>query len=125
MARMPRLSITPRLLGAALAAGFIVSYAGPLAPAAAMASRGTAAAEPPQRLVVTGGSSKYDWPTFHRGAQRWGLAANSTLSAANAGKLGVAWATDLYGAALDSPVVAYDGGLGKTLAYIGCAVLSG
>lgn len=116
---MPRLSITSRLLGAALAAGFIVSYAGPLAPAAAMSSRGTAVAEPPKRLVVTGGSSVYDWPTFHRGAQRWGLAANSTLSVANAGKLGVAWATDLYGAALDSPVVAYDGGLRETLAYIG------
>ncbi|MCI4331247.1 MAG: PQQ-binding-like beta-propeller repeat protein [Thermoplasmata archaeon] len=31
----------------------------------------------------------------------------------------MAWATDLYGPALDSPAVAYDSILGKTLAYIG------
>ena len=65
------------------------------------------------------GSSTYDWPEFHQNPQLMGYAANSPLSASNAGQLGVVWATDLYGAALDSPVVAYDSSLGETLAYIG------
>ncbi|HKA53966.1 MAG TPA: PQQ-binding-like beta-propeller repeat protein, partial [Candidatus Binatia bacterium] len=41
------------------------------------------------------------------------------MSTANAGTLGVAWAADLYGAALDSPVVAYDPARKKMLAYVG------
>jgi outer membrane protein assembly factor BamB len=65
------------------------------------------------------GSSTYDWPELHENPQLTGYAANSPLSTSNAGHLGVAWATDLYGAALDSPVVAYDSTLGETLAYLG------
>jgi outer membrane protein assembly factor BamB len=41
------------------------------------------------------------------------------LNVGDAARLGVAWATNLYSAALDSPVVAYDSTLGQTLAYIG------
>src|SRR5689334_7957966 len=102
----------PGAAAATLAAGFLfASYPA----SAAMANGGGHA----RRLAVTGGSSAYDWPTFHHGPQRWGLASNSTLSVSNAASLGVTWATDLYGAALDSPVVAWDGKLGKTIAYIG------
>lgn len=99
-------------IAVALAAAFVSAYH--VASAAAAAGGGHA-----RRLAVTGGTSAYDWPTFHHGPQRWGLAANSTLSVSNAPSLGVRWATDLYGAALDSPVVAWDGKLGKTIAYIG------
>ncbi len=37
----------------------------------------------------------------------------------NAGSLGVAWATNVYGSVLDSPAVAYDRLLGETLVYVG------
>lgn len=69
--------------------------------------------------ALTGGSPAYNWATFHLGPRLQGYASNSPLSTANAAHLGVAWATDLYGAALDSPVVYYDSAIGKTLAYIG------
>ncbi len=65
------------------------------------------------------GNSALDWPELHRTPLLQGSAPNSTLSTSNAGSLGVAWATGLYGAALDSPVVAYDASLNETLAYIG------
>jgi outer membrane protein assembly factor BamB len=74
------------------------------------------------RLVagaVTGDGPAYNWPTFHHGPGRQGYAANTTLSTANAARLGVAWAANLYGAALDSPVVSYDSARHKTLAYVG------
>jgi outer membrane protein assembly factor BamB len=69
--------------------------------------------------AVQGGSSADDWPSFHGNQLLSGYAANSSLSTTNASTLGVAWATNLYGAALDSPVVAYDATLDETLAYIG------
>jgi outer membrane protein assembly factor BamB len=65
------------------------------------------------------GHSKYDWPVFHGGPRLQGWAANSSVTAANAGSLGVRWAANLYGAAVDSPVVAYDSALKERLAYIG------
>jgi outer membrane protein assembly factor BamB len=64
-------------------------------------------------------SSAYDWTEFHQSPQLTGVAANSPLSVANASDLGVVWDTNLYGPALDSPVVAYDAALGESLAYIG------
>jgi eukaryotic-like serine/threonine-protein kinase len=47
------------------------------------------------------------------------MAANSPIDVSTAPTLGLAWATDIYGAALDSPVVAYDPLLHQTLAYVG------
>jgi len=64
-------------------------------------------------------SSKYDWPELHQGPNLNGYASNSPLSSATASKIGVAWDTNLYSSALDSPVVAYDPAVGETLAYIG------
>lgn len=69
--------------------------------------------------VATGGSTAFDWAQFHQNSLLTGLAGNSPLTASTAPQLGVAWATDLYGAALDSPVVAYDSTLSETLAYVG------
>lgn len=63
--------------------------------------------------------SSFDWPQFHQGPLDQGYASNSTLSTSSAGSLGVAWATNMYAPALDSPVVAYDATLNETLAYIG------
>lgn len=65
------------------------------------------------------GSAAYDWPELHGDPQLQGYAANGTISKANAGGLGVRWATDLYAAILDSPAVAYDSALDETLAYAG------
>ncbi|HEV8065695.1 MAG TPA: PQQ-binding-like beta-propeller repeat protein, partial [Acidimicrobiales bacterium] len=48
-----------------------------------------------------------------------GYAANSTISTANASRLGLVWSADLYSAAVDSPLVYYDNSLGKTLYYVG------
>ncbi|MCI4365101.1 MAG: PQQ-binding-like beta-propeller repeat protein [Thermoplasmata archaeon] len=64
-------------------------------------------------------NNHYDWPEFHHNPALNGYASNSPLSSANASALGVAWATNLYGAALDSPAVAYDPLLGETLVYVG------
>jgi outer membrane protein assembly factor BamB len=63
--------------------------------------------------------TSFDWPELHRTPQLTGYTANTTLSASNASNLGVKWDADLYGAALDSPVTAFDPALGETLAYIG------
>jgi outer membrane protein assembly factor BamB len=60
-----------------------------------------------------------DWPSFHCSPLNQGFAPDSTVTTANASTLGVRWATNLYGAALDSPVVAYNATLKKKLAYIG------
>ena len=70
-------------------------------------------------LTTVPQSSAYDWPELHQTPLLNGYAANTTLSTANASKLGVAWSTNLYGSALDSPVVAYDPFLKETLAYVG------
>ena len=64
-------------------------------------------------------SSKYDWPELHQSPALTGYASNSPLSSLTAPTLGVGWASNLYGTALDSPVVAYDPLLGETLVYIG------
>lgn len=66
-----------------------------------------------------GNTSGWDWPEFHRNGHLTGNVPGSSLTTKNAAKLGVRWATDLYGAALDSPVIAYDPASGKTLAYVG------
>jgi len=108
MVRSPLLAVT-------LCAACVISAAVPAASAATRAARPSA----PVSAAVTGNSPAYNWPTFHRGPQLQGYASNSPLSAADASQLGVAWATDLYGPALDSPVVVYDKKLSETLAYIG------
>ena len=64
-------------------------------------------------------SELYNWPEFHLGPSLDGYAANSPLTAATASRLGVVWATNLYGAAVDSPVAAYDVTLNEMIAYIG------
>jgi outer membrane protein assembly factor BamB len=64
-------------------------------------------------------TSSFDWPELHRDPSLSGWLSNTTLSSQNAGNLGVAWATDLYGPALDSPVVNFNPNLNETLAYIG------
>lgn len=69
--------------------------------------------------VTVAKSSQYDWPELHQNSALSGYASNSPLSSLNASSLGVAWATNLYGSALDSPAVAYDPILGETLVYIG------
>ncbi len=81
----------------------------------------TSAGPPPGRaaLATAPATAAYDWAEFHENPNLTGVASNSPITSANAGQLGVAWASDVYGAALDSPVVAYDATLGKTLAYIG------
>ncbi len=70
-------------------------------------------------LATAPPTSAYDWAEFHGNSNLTGVASNSPITTSNAARLGVVWASDLYGAALDSPVVAYDVTLGKTLTYIG------
>ncbi len=60
-----------------------------------------------------------DWPELHRTPTLDGVDFGSPLNSTSAAHLGVAWATDLFGAALDSPVAAYDPSLHEVLAYIG------
>ncbi len=78
-----------------------------------------ASASPIHHQTSVHDPSQFDWPEFHSGPSLNGWASNSPLSADNASGLGVTWSSDLYGAALDSPVVAYDAALQETLAYVG------
>jgi outer membrane protein assembly factor BamB len=71
----------------------------------------------PLGSAVSGPS--YNWPEFHQNLRLDGVTSNSSLSTANASGLGVAWATDLYSAALDSPVVQYNPTLKERLGYVG------
>lgn len=103
------------LLAVTLCAGCVVSAAVPMVASAATGTQPSV----PVSAAVTGSSPAYNWATFHRGPQLQGYASNSPLSVADASQLGVAWDTNLYGPALDSPVVAYDKKLNETLAYIG------
>ena len=63
--------------------------------------------------------SIYDWPSFHQGPLLQGWASNSTITTANAAKLGVRWAGGMYGAAVDSPMEAYNATRNERLAYLG------
>jgi outer membrane protein assembly factor BamB len=110
-----------RMISVFTAAALIVPGIWALSPGRAMAAgpgrlAGAGAAAP---LPAAPGGSQDDWPELHRSPQLHGYAPNSPLSTANASGLGVAWATNLYGAVLDSPVVAYDSALNETLAYAG------
>ncbi|MGC2289292.1 MAG: PQQ-binding-like beta-propeller repeat protein [Thermoplasmata archaeon] len=88
--------------------------------AGAGCSTGVAAPSPNLvKLAPAANPTADNWPELHLSNNLSGFDPNSTLSTLNASKLGVAWATDIYGPALDSPVVAYDPILNKTLAYIG------
>jgi outer membrane protein assembly factor BamB len=92
------------------------------APAGAASAAVGKAALPSARFIThsaTTRSSAYNWSELHGNPQLTGVAANSTISTANAASLGVRWSTDLYGSIWDSPVVAYNATLGKTLVYIG------
>ena len=71
----------------------------------------------PLDLVANG--SAYNWPEIHLNQQLTGYDKNTTLSTTNASQLGVRWAAELYGQAIDSPSVAYNPALGETLVYIG------
>jgi eukaryotic-like serine/threonine-protein kinase len=103
----------------AVAAGAVVTWAGPVPGAAAgPVAHAWARADAAGRRGAAG-LSAYDWPELHGNPQLTGYAANGTVSASDADRLGVRWAVDLYSAVLDSPVVAYNSSRGQTLAYIG------
>jgi outer membrane protein assembly factor BamB len=64
-------------------------------------------------------AGSYNWPELHGNAQLTGVAENTSLSTHTASQLGVKWAAEMYGQAVDSPSVAYNSELGETLVYIG------
>jgi outer membrane protein assembly factor BamB len=73
--------------------------------------------------VVTGATSaaagSYNWPELHGNPLLTGQIQNTTLSTSNAAQLGVKWAAELYGQAIDSPAIAYNPTLHTTLVFIG------
>ncbi|HTW40065.1 MAG TPA: PQQ-binding-like beta-propeller repeat protein [Thermoplasmata archaeon] len=88
------------------------------APATASGTLPTAGAAP-----APGGNSaaagSYNWPELHGDPLLDGVTKNTTLSTANAAQLGVEWAAELYGQAIDSPVIAYNPALKESLVYVG------
>jgi eukaryotic-like serine/threonine-protein kinase len=70
-------------------------------------------------LGTTYAAGSYNWPELHNNAQLTGLTRNTSLSTSNAPQLGVRWAAELYGQAVDSPSVVYNANLGESLVYIG------
>ncbi len=86
----------------------------------ALAGGSAAAATAPSPARAGNASPSADnWPMFHLGPSHQGWAENSSVTTANAANLGVKWQTNLYGAAIDSPMVAYDSTLKERLAYVG------
>jgi outer membrane protein assembly factor BamB len=110
------LSIAAVLVLIAMLSVGIVTSSGAVPASSASAAARSALLRP---RAVVGNSSTYDWAEFHLDQDLTGYTTNTSLSTANASQLGVAWATDLYGPALDSPVVAYDATLDETIAYVG------
>src|ERR1022692_1693792 len=60
-----------------------------------------------QQGVIEPNTAASDWPEVHRDAQLSGYAPEATITDADASKLGLGWAVNLYAPALSSPVVAY------------------
>ncbi len=117
--RRPRCRILTRGATYLFVAAALLASGITLAPAAASSAAVSSVAAGTGHVTTMVSSGAYNWPELHRTPLLTGYAANSTVTTANASRLGVAWATSLYGAALDSPVVAYIPALHKTLAYIG------
>lgn len=115
--------LTRRITRAPFAAVAVLACAVALTPAAAAAAGGasrTHAARSAGGVRHTATTPyTYNWPEMHRSPALDGYTPNTSLSTANASQLGVKWAANLQGAALDSPVVAYNATLNATLAYIG------
>ncbi|HYA70402.1 MAG TPA: PQQ-binding-like beta-propeller repeat protein [Thermoplasmata archaeon] len=101
----------------ALAVGVALLLAVPAGSRGSIAS--SASAPPATVLTFSSAGANYNWPEFHQNPHLTGYTANSSLSTMDASGLGVAWATDLYAAALDSPIEAWDPILNERLAYIG------
>jgi outer membrane protein assembly factor BamB len=109
------------LVGGVLAATAAVQGPGPgPAPRAGLAATDSRTAQgsgshraTPAALSVT------DWPTFHGGPALLGVSPDTTISASNAGQLGLRWMDPTLGPMLSSPVTALDPTLGETLAFIG------
>jgi outer membrane protein assembly factor BamB len=104
-----RAARVPIVLSAAALCVTSVAAAGSASTAVAGGSSGPAAA----------GKTVADWAMFHRTGNLNGWAAKSSLTTANAAKLGVRWAADVYGGVVDSPVVAYNSTLQERVAYVG------
>src|SRR5271157_5155117 len=99
--------------------GIVVLLSAPAGALAGSSSAGRSPTDVSGSLSTPLTSATFDWPELHQNPDLNGFTTNTTLSSSNASNLGVTWATDLYGAALDSPVVAFDSALGATLAYAG------
>jgi outer membrane protein assembly factor BamB len=69
--------------------------------------------------AASAAAGNYDWPEMHGSPQLTGYAANGGVTTGNVKSLGVRWSTNLYGAMLDSPVVAYVAAAHVRLAFIG------
>jgi outer membrane protein assembly factor BamB len=61
----------------------------------------------------------YQWPEAHQNPSLTGVSADPSISTSNAASFGVKWMTYTGAEILDSPVVAWNAKLQKTLVYIG------
>lgn len=61
----------------------------------------------------------YQWPEAHQNPSLTGVSVDPSISTANAASFGVKWMTYTGAEILDSPVVAWNATLKKTLVYIG------
>jgi outer membrane protein assembly factor BamB len=91
-------------------------------PSAASATSTSAAAAGPATGQTANGAAatppKYSWPEFHQNAALTGVNADPSLTASNAGNLGVRWMEPTRAAIFSSPVVAWNANLKKTLVYV-------
>jgi outer membrane protein assembly factor BamB len=93
-----------------------VAFCAISAVAAGSASAAVAGGSP---AAPNAGKSVADWASFHRTTNLDGWASNSSITTANAASLGVRWAANVYGAVVDSPMVAYNATLKERVAYVG------
>ena len=64
-------------------------------------------------------STATDWSEFHQSALLDGVSSDATISATNAGTLGIKWTAATGGSVLSSPIVATVPSLGEQLTFIG------
>ena len=70
-------------------------------------------------VVQSGAFPTFQWPEAHGNQRLTGLSGDTSISAANAGQLGVRWMANMGSQSLSSPVVAYNQTLGQTVVYAG------
>jgi eukaryotic-like serine/threonine-protein kinase len=99
--------------------GVIAAASLALVGASVTAAVSAASVRPAPVVKAAAKAPAYQWPEAHQNPSLTGVSADPSISTANAASFGVKWMTYTGAEILDSPVVAWNATLKKTLVYIG------